>query len=474
MFIPRFNSSVFSFINFLGFRSASVVVVSLVVALNAQARDLYVAVDGSDANDGRSPRSAFRTLAKAATAVQPGDTVLIGDGTYDTDSGEQHSSLVNISISGRPDAWITWKPARGAKPVLRSSAWNCIRVTASYQIIEDLTLVGYNDSIILLDALADAKIKEKDGKRYFGAPFYNTNGLFITGREQTRENKPHHIIVRRCSISKFAGGGLTAIEADYVTFEDNLIFENAWYMRYGGSGISLLNNWAHDDKPGYHVVIQRNKVWNNKTLVPWEVIGKLSDGNGIILDVTDPTLGGAANNPTGDVGASGNHEAAKPTRPPYKGRTLIANNVSAFNGGSGIHAFKTRHVDIINNTTYWNGQVVGYQEVFANRAEDVNILNNVIVPRPRGRVTMNHSANRDVRWDYNLYPEAQTILTGPNDIVGDPQFVRVDRDLRLADFRLAKGSLAIDSATDELAQATDLDGKKRPQGRKRDRGAYEQ
>jgi hypothetical protein len=37
-----------------------------------------------------------------------------------------------------------------------------------------------------------------------------------------------------------------------------------------------------------------------------------------------------------------------PQRPKWKRRSLIANNLSAFDGGSGIHTFHTRHVDIIN------------------------------------------------------------------------------------------------------------------------------
>ncbi|MBC8009298.1 MAG: hypothetical protein H7067_04285 [Burkholderiales bacterium] len=99
-------------------------------------------------------------------------------------------------------------------------------------------------------------------------------------------------------------------------------------------------------------------------------------------------------------------------------------------GGSGIHTFRCAHADITNNT--------------------------------------------DVRWDYNVYPVAQNIQTGPHDLVADQLFVKVRPDLREADVRLQKGSPARDSGTDELAQATDLAGKKRPAGKARDRGAYEQ
>jgi hypothetical protein len=273
------------------------------------------------------------------------------------------------------------------------------------------------------------------------------------------------------------------IEADHVTVEDNKVFENAWFMEYASSGITFLNNWAFDDAPGYHVIIRRNIVWNNKTLVPWNRTGKLSDGNGILLDVTDQVVSGgatnpdadasvAATNPNGDAVVNPEKRVAKPPRPIWKVRSLIANNVSAFNGGSGIHTFRTSHVDIINNTTYWNGSIVGYEELFPNRSTDIVIMNNIIVPRPGGKVTSNNR-NERIRWDYNLYPVKQNVISGPNDIVADPRFLRPDRDLMRADFRVAKDSPAVGSGTDELAQLDDVRGVARPIG-KRDRGAYEQ
>ncbi|MBC8011216.1 MAG: hypothetical protein H7067_14105, partial [Burkholderiales bacterium] len=210
-------------------------------------------------------------------------------------------------------------------------------------------------------------------------------------------------------------------------------------------------------------------------------IGKLSDGNGILLDVTDIRRTGPAN-PTAEAAAAADAAAAaeaanpnakpKSLRPEWKGRALIANNVSAFNGGSGIHVFRTQYVDIINNTTYWNGQIVNYEELFSNNSRDVVILNNIIVPAPAGRVTSNNR-NQNVRWDYNLYPVAQKVVSGPNDVVADPLFVKVARDLREADFRLRKGSPAINCGTKEVPQATDLTGKKRSSKQVPDLGALE-
>ncbi len=446
---------------------------------------LHVSPKGNDANDGSSPAAALRTLQKAADLAKPGDTVLVGDGIYEEtgDTKAGGSALVTLSKFNRPDAWITFKAAPGARPELRPTGWQGIQVTGAYYIIDGMTVTGANDSIRLIDALKQAENPKPD-------PYFNTNGIIIDGRQNPPDKKPHHVVVRNCTVSKMPGGGITMLEADYIIIEDNLVFENCWFMRYGGSGITTNANWAHDDKPGYHIIIQRNKVWDNKTMVPWNVIGKLSDGNGILLDVTDIYRVGPAN-PTPEALAAADASAKKeaeieaahkvdPTkpapkpkslRPEWKGRALIANNLSAFNGGSGIHVFRTQYVDIINNTTYWNGQIVNYEELFSNYSRDIVILNNVIVPAPAGRVTSN-SRNQNLRWDHNLYPVAQKVVSGANDIVADPLFVKVARDLRQADFRLRKGSPALSRGTQELLQPIDLAGKKRSHNQDPDLGAF--
>ena len=444
------------------------------------ARTWHVAGAGNDTHSGTTPETAFRSLQKAASLTAPGDTVLVGDGTYTDTAGA--NAVLMITKSGRPDAWITWQAAPGARPDVRPTGWGGLTITASYIVIDGIYVTGGNDSLSLEDALADSKKPRAN-------PRFNSNGITIEGRKSAPDTKPHHITIRNCVVSKCPGGGINMLTGDYYIIEDNLVFGNAWYMRYAGSGISALESWAHDDKPGYHIIIQRNLVWDNKTLVPWERTGKLSDGNGIILDVTDGPESAGPTNPNGDATVNQKRNAAskpkpavpgtakpaaapKTGRPEWKGRALIANNVSAYNGGSGIHTFRTRYVDIVNNTTYHNGAVVGYAELFANASKDIVILNNIIVPGTSNKVTM-ENRNVRVRWDYNLYPAAQEVMKGPNDIIADPRFVRVDADLRKADFSLQNDSRGLASGTKELAPKTDILGNSRPQDSAPSRGAYQ-
>jgi Right handed beta helix region len=438
------------------------------------AQAIYVAGNGDDSNDGKSAKSAFRNLQKAADVAQPGDIIWVGDGNYTNSNTTDGGAVLSIKTSGKPDAWITWKAMKGTKPEIHPIGWSGIQISGSYHVIDGLSVVGNNDAIVLLKAQEDAKKPTPN-------PYFNTNGIFVNGRTRKPEEKPHHVIIRNCSVSKCAGGGITGIEIDYLTVEDCKVYDNAWFMRYGGSGITTLSNWAFDDAPGYHIIIQRNFVYNNKTLVAWEKIGKLSDGNGIILDVTDQEQTNGATNPNADVVVKPTNTTPtdtisksiqRPKRPEWKGRALIANNVSAFNGGSGIHTFRTKHVDIINNTTYWNGQIVGYQELFPNRSEDIVILNNIIVPRPSGQITSNNK-NTNIRWDYNLYPSDQTVFKGANDIIAEPRFMNIQYDPAKCDFRLSNDSKGRDTGSDETPQSMDIMNKPRKE-KSRDRGAFEQ
>ena len=280
------------------------VVVAGICAVSMQAKDWYVTGQGSDSNDGLSEATAFRTLQRAADVVNPGDVVNIGDGDYTMEGQDDNEAVVDITRSGTPDAWITWRAIPGQTPVVRpSDCWSGIRIRASYQIIEGISVIGINDSIALKYAIADLGNKSPD-------PRYNTNGIFMEGRRCPSDSKPHHVIIRNCTVAKCPGGGITMIEGDYFTVEDCIVYNNCWFMRYGGSGITTLNNWAYDNEPGYHIIIQRNLVWNNKCFVSWEKIGKLSDGNGILLDVTNKD-GQTLTNPDADAIVS---ETAAPVK----------------------------------------------------------------------------------------------------------------------------------------------------------------
>lgn len=421
-------------------------------------KNYYISPDGSDDNTGMSPNYPYKTFAKVLSRIKPGDIVNIMNGTYSSTTAPVLD--LTSEYSGEENAYITFRAMEGHHPVITASgsAWNAMVINASYIIVDGIEFKGNNQNITYEDAYAAFEHYMSGGRDWTYIAGFNTGGITIGGSAQQSE-LPHHVIVRNCIVHDFPGSGIGAIQADYLTIENNTIYNNAWYTMYACSGISILCPYNSDDYEGYKMFIKGNYCHTNKTLIPWSTTPpKLSDGNGIIIDInTRPTENGVITDPT-----------------PYKGRTLVQNNISVNNGGSGIHTFKAHHVDIINNTAYHNGIELGYADIHSNTCEDVNIINNIIYSRV-GNPCNERPGNATEVYDYNIYFGGKVAYTGPNDIVADPQFINLTLDRLQADFRLKPGSPGIDSGTNHpAAPSTDITGTARPKGKAIDRGAYEQ
>ncbi|MFE5509353.1 sigma-70 family RNA polymerase sigma factor [Streptomyces sp. NPDC056529] len=412
----------------------------------APAPTYFVSPGGSDSNPGTSAGSPFRTLQKAADTAGPGDVVAVMNGTYT--EPRKGSNVLTVKRSGRPGAPITFTAYPGHRPVLNPrTAWNGISVYgASHIVIKNLEVKGNNAALSLNDA-------ERSSNRT--DPTYNTNCVSVEKNRQTGAFA-HHVVITGNLVHDCAGGGISAIEADHVDITGNHVHSNSWFTVYGTSGISVLTprDSGGGDSRTYGIRITGNRVHDNETKVKWEGCRCYSDGNGIIVDTTK-----------GDPGRG---------RPAYNGRVLVANNISYDNGGSGIHAYRSRHVDIVHNTAYLNGRSTRitkpYANIFAHDSADVRVLDNIAYGRP-GQATNSTSRNVDVTYDYNVYFGGRAPETkGPHDIVADPGFTAPGKGPD-ADFRLTADSPAIGSATPFPAVTTDFTGATRGGGAP-DRGAY--
>lgn len=432
----------------------------------------YVSPTGSDTNDGKSTTTPFQTIQKAANLTAPGDTVFIMDGTFTYSGGNR---MVTITKSGafntatNQPAYITYKAAPGAHPVLFSdNAWDVILVQASYIIIDGIEVKGNNANLTLADGEAAYNYWLEQTTAglpvNYGDPRFtkaNTNGININSGTNLANGLPpfHHITVRNSIIHDLPAGGIGSANVDYITIEDNLVYNNAWYTMYACSGISVLGGVDVDAQTGYKSIIRNNTVHHNQTNVKWNQVKTYSDGNGIIIDYNKNT------------GA---------TFPPYKGKTLVENNISYNNGGSGIHSFNSANVDIMNNTLYNNNQNLHltYAQLFASSSEKVNIFNNIVYSRDLRQGEVNYSINNAsgsefVIYANNIYYGGGTPKeVGVNDVIADPKFVSLDP--ANANFlRLQSNSPAIDKGTKTLAPSIDITHAARPQGAKYDIGAYE-
>jgi parallel beta-helix repeat protein len=315
---------------------------------------------------------------------------------------------------------------------------------ASYIIIDGFDLQGNNYNITLQQAIAE--------QANLNNPFTSGNGIGVQSSSDSPLTYPHNVIIRNNNVHDFGGSGIYTYNADYVTIENNTVYNNAWYSPYSNSGISTYQNWNSDNYAGYKMVVDGNTTYNNQNLIPWFKTGEITDGNGIIVDDTQNTQ----NNSTLGI---------------YQGRTLIENNLSYNNGGSGINVYESNFVDILNNTTYQNSRSseIDRGEISVIDANDVRAFNNIMNATPNESPNSLFNAT-NVVFDHNLLFNASSYdLVGENDLIGvDPQFL----DPTSGNFALSPYSPAIDKGISGLTNR-DILGNPRPIGSGIDIGAFE-
>ncbi len=398
----------------------------------------YVSGTGNDSNNGLTTTTAFRTLQRAANQVSaPGDTVYVMNGTY-TRTDSPREILVIWHKHGTPTAPITFKAYPGHKPVIKSQNSYAINVVgSSYLIIEGLELIGNNDNITLQYALQQ--------KNNLNNPL--TSGLGIGVNPSFSggviNKHSHHIVIRNNKISKFGGNAIGTHKADYITIENNVVFKNCFYSPLGPNTITTVYSWSFDNNTtDYRMIIRGNISYENQSLVPYYYAGKITEGNGIMIDST--------------------------LNEPYFGKILVANNIVYKNGASGIHVFKSANVDVINNTTYQNGYNPNTQhlgEIATVMADRVRVFNNIMYAKKDGVVNTLYKSKNTITYDNNLvYNSSKYTSSGLSNILGkDPQFV----DPAKSNFSLKYGSLAVDAGLSNYngAKAPNIDqrGVSRPQ-----------
>lgn len=289
---------------------------------------IYVSPSGDDALDGQTPQTAFGSLGRAVAEVQPGMTLFVMEGEHIVEG--EGPTLLPLVREGTPDQWTRILGFGDSRPVIIARGGALFEALGSYIEISGLELRGEGFDV--------------DNSYGYGV-------LLGDG---------HHFRVVDNVVSGFPVSGIGAVRTSHIFIADNVVFENSYWGTEQGSGLSVFhatNYGFADDEFGYSDYFINNTVFGNENRVTSRFVeGKITDGNGIIIDNADETG--------------------------YLGRTLIANNVIHSNGGRGIWAYASSRVDIFNNTTFSNVRTGvalndGRAEIATVDGQDVRIINNV-------------------------------------------------------------------------------------------------
>ncbi len=397
------------------------------------ATTFYVSAEqGNNSNNGLSEENPFLTIQTAADLTRPGDTVFIMDGVYTNDNMYNVFSIVNW---GEPGAWITYTALPEHQPKLKFNSFDGIGVFgACYVEISGLEIQGANDETTLDVALENRLNLQAAEVRGRGIAVGPANGI-----------DPHHIKLLNNKIYKCGGSGIHTYLTDYITIENNEVYECGWYSSLQESGIHLIQNRDNDLNYGVKNLIRNNYVHSNFTYVPSIYDNTFYNGDGILID-------------------DSRHVYRNTHIPSYQGITLIENNITFNNGGSGIYALQSDNVWMINNTAYKNSMNPGFESYQFGAALSGGILihNNIIVTEENGAPYGCFNCN-SFDGDYNLLFNTDYFpFLGDNDITGaDPLFMNPSSDPNLADFSLLDGSPAQNAASTSNAASHDFFGNRR-------------
>jgi hypothetical protein len=296
---------------------------------------LYASPGGNDKNSGAT-RTSPKTFRGAAAATRPGSVVCLLGGTY------LLRSTFKPPTSGTPAAWIVYR-AFGDAPVKFS--WT-----------------GGADASPMFDM---------NGGNFPSNPAYlEFRGLTLDGGGKAGDGffcrGSHHLRFIENSISHTGGSGIGTIECDYLMADHNIVEHNGYVPSDAGSnakyyswtsGISFNSSQWYDSYAGFHNIISNNIVTGEV-----DQSAKHSDGNGIILDLSDRTY----------------HYSSANTPP-----ALIVNNVVYGNGGRCIEAYVVSNFWIVNNTCYGNNRDASIgrsSSINVNNSHDGYVVNNIAVP----------------------------------------------------------------------------------------------
>ena len=484
-------------------------------------QDYYVDDQGSDTNPGTESQP-FKTINKAIASVDAGGTVYVMDGIYtDESAGEPFVSfyedatqqdsagnnyvfsngenlnnphVVTINKAGNEtDGYITVKNYPNHRPKIIFDGQGGIKLgpNANYVIVEGFEVEGPSQSITYNQAIMNRRnrvtLKESINQNNNNYSYFSGKGIWGGYDDH------HHIIIRNNIVHDTPGSGIRFNDSDYITIENNTIYNTTWWTSSASSAVVFAETIAvsdDDNTTDIKMILRGNTVYNNWNRIPFYMSS--------FPDNAQP--------PNGNYGNAGystilDGQGLYVTRsdPNYNGTFLFENNLCVNNGKNGINFDRSNASSALirNNTIYFNGAHDLVQDISvsvegnprhggqkvagikANFVKNVTVVNNIVETRfdnysalelfnVEGSRFVNNNifVNGSISWGENnpsnmidVSPE----FVNPTELSDDAS-VMSDWETYMdnVDFSLLATSPAINAGMSEYSPQSDILGNARP------------
>ena len=484
-------------------------------------QDYYVDDQGSDTNPGTESQP-YKTINKAIASVDAGGTVYVMDGIYtDESAGEPFVSfyedatqqdsagnnyvfsngenlnnphVVTINKAGNEtDGYITVKNYPNHRPKIIFDGQGGIKLgpNANYVIVEGFEVEGPSQSITYNQAIMNRRnrvtLKESINQNNNNYSYFSGKGIWGGYDDH------HHIIIRNNIVHDTPGSGIRFNDSDYITIENNTIYNTTWWTSSASSAVVFAETIAvsdDDNTTDIKMILRGNTVYNNWNRIPFYMSS--------FPDNAQP--------PNGNYGNAGystilDGQGLYVTRsdPNYNGTFLFENNLCVNNGKNGINFDRSNASSALirNNTIYFNGAHDLVQDISvsvegnprhggqkvagikANFVNNVTVVNNIVETRfgnysalelfnVEGSRFVNNNifVNGSISWGENnpsnmidVSPE----FVNPTELSDDAS-VMSDWETYMdnVDFSLLATSPAINAGMSEYSPQSDILGNARP------------
>lgn len=391
-------------------------------AASANASTYYVNKAGSDGNSAATAKSpvdanAKLTIAGGWSCLAPGDTLIIGDGTYT--EGD-----LNLPATLSGTSWATATVMKSEN--LRGAIW---KPSAAFRNAIHIFWISRHHVIF------DGIVFDGESTKANAAPI---ELIKFDGNVEAGLGFAHHIRFIRCEIRN---APYTALGI----YSDGTAQPNEWGGNHEFIDNLIHNNGSNEFNNVFYVqsnnnLIRGNDIYDNFSTGVMVSCQNMARPTGNITEQNRIHGNGGG---VGIAGASGNT---------FRNNLIYDNAPNGFQttGAIDMHTSAPSSNFIYNNTIYKN---VGCG-IWLTGAGNV-FKNNIVY------------GNEGIAAIYD--PEKQSIVS--NNVTVDPQFVNA----ALWDLRLKQGSPAIGAGLDlsGLGVKNDVAGISRPQGGSWDCGAYE-